>query len=134
MWPQGSGVNSFMCDKSSVGIPLYSFSMDRRAVGVPPAASDSPAQVNSVGLGASSMPWMDPVNKSFSLASSVPAPKLVSGSFNMSSGSKQFYRVVHEPDGRDNDQTAFASSKLQDIGLSGTSKGSSIAAEDHPLQ
>ncbi|BFG20851.1 hypothetical protein CerSpe_071250 [Prunus speciosa] len=130
MWPQGSGVNSFMCDKSSVGIPLYSFSMDRRAVGVPPAASDSPAQVNSVGLGASSMPWMDPVNKSFSLASSVPAPKLVSGSFNMSSGSKQFYRVVHEPDGRDNDQTAFASSKLQDIGLSGTSKGSSIAAED----
>ncbi|BBG96805.1 protein kinase family protein / WD-40 repeat family protein [Prunus dulcis] len=130
MWPQGSGVNSFMCDKSSVGIPLYSFSMDRRAVGVPPAASDAPSQVTSVGLGASSMPWMDPVNKSFSLASSVPAPKLVSGSFNMSSGSKQFYRVVHEPDGRDNDQTAFASSKLQDMGLSGTSKGSSIAVED----
>lgn len=130
MWPQGSSVNSFMCDKSSVGIPLYSFSMDRRAVGVPPASSDSPLQVSSVGIGASSMPWMDPVNKSFSLASSVPAPKLVSGSFNISSGSKQFYRVVHEPDGKDNDQTAFVNSKFQDMGLSSTTKGSSITVED----
>ncbi|KAM5546499.1 hypothetical protein ABKV19_002433 [Rosa sericea] len=130
MWPQGSTVNSFMCDKSSVGIPLYSFSMDRRAVGVPPAPSDSSLQVNSVGVGASSMPWMDPVNKSFSLASSVPAPKLVSGSFNISSGSKQFYRVVHEPDGRDNDQTTFVNSKFQDMGLSSATKASSITVED----
>ncbi|PRQ56059.1 putative transferase, protein kinase CMGC-Pl-Tthe family [Rosa chinensis] len=130
MWPQGSTVNSFMCDKSSVGIPLYSFSMDRRAVGVPPAPSDSSLQVSSVGVGASSMPWMDPVNKSFSLASSVPAPKLVSGSFNISSGSKQFYRVVHEPDGRDNDQTTFVNSKFQDMGLSSATKASSITVED----
>ncbi|KAM1229743.1 hypothetical protein FF1_039986 [Malus domestica] len=130
MWPQGSYVNSFMCDKSSVGIPLYSFSMDKRAVGVPSPASDSPSQVNPVGIGASAMPWMEPVNKSFSLASSVPAPKLVSGSFNFGNGSKQFYRVVHEPDGRDNDQTAFANSKLQNMGLSGTTKGSAIPLED----
>lgn len=130
MWPQGSTVNSFMCDKSSVGIPLYSFSMDRQAVGVTPASSDSPLQVSSVGVGASSMPWMDPVNKSFSLASTVPAPKLVSGSFNIGSGSKQFYRVVHEPDGRDNDQTAFVNSKFQDMGLSSATKASPITVED----
>ncbi|XP_004306431.1 PREDICTED: phosphoinositide 3-kinase regulatory subunit 4-like [Fragaria vesca subsp. vesca] len=130
MWPQGSTVNSFMCDKSSVGIPLYSFSMDRQAVGVTSASSDSPLQVSSVGVGASSMPWMDPVNKSFSLASTVPAPKLVSGSFNIGSGSKQFYRVVHEPDGRDNDQTAFVNSKFQDMGLTSATKASSITVED----
>ncbi|PRQ56139.1 hypothetical protein RchiOBHm_Chr1g0332491 [Rosa chinensis] len=73
---------------------------------------------------------MDPVNKSFSLASSVPAPKLVSGSFNISNGSKQFYRVVHEPDGRDYDQTTFVNSKFQDMGLSSATKASSITVED----
>lgn len=130
MMPHGSGVNSFMCDKPTEGIPLYSFSLDRRAVANPPAASDSPLQVNSVGIGASSMPWMDAVNRSFSLANSVPAPKLVSGSFSISNGSKQFYRVVHEPDSRENDQSAYVSSKFQDIGLSNTTKGSSISVED----
>lgn len=130
MMPHGSGVNSFMYDKPTEGIPLYSFSLDRHAVGNPPAASDSPLQVNSVGIGASSMPWMDAVNRSFSLASSVPAPKLVSGSFSIGNGSKQFYRVVHEPDSRENDQSAYISSKFQDIGLTNTTKGSSIGVED----
>ncbi|GAV84346.1 Pkinase domain-containing protein/WD40 domain-containing protein/HEAT domain-containing protein [Cephalotus follicularis] len=127
--PQACDVNSVICDKSSEGIPLYSFSMDKRAVGVPSATSDSPLQ-NSLGVASSSMPWMDPLNKSFSLASSVPAPKLVSGSFSISSGSKQFYRVVHEPDGRENDQTAYVNSKFQEMGLSGTMTGSSVTVED----
>lgn len=130
MLPQVSGVSSFICDKSSEGIPLYSFSLDRRAVGIPPAGSDSPLQVNSPGIGSSSMPWMDPVNKSFSLASSVPAPKLVSGSYSISSGSKQFHRVVHEPEGRENDQVAYVNSKFQEIGSSSIIKGSSITVED----
>ncbi|PON62468.1 Regulatory associated protein of TOR [Parasponia andersonii] len=129
MMPQGSGANSFMGDKPSEGIPLYSFSMDKRAVGIPSAASDSLLQVNSGGFGASSLPWMDPSNKSFSLASSVPAPKLVSGSFSVSGGSKQFYRVVHEPDGRENDQTSYVSSKFQDMGLSSSAKGGSVPLE-----
>ncbi|GLU09948.1 hypothetical protein SLE2022_267830 [Rubroshorea leprosula] len=130
MSPQVNGMNSFICDKSSEGIPLYSFSMDKRAVGVPSVASDTPLQVNSLGIGSSSMPWMDPLNKSFNLASSVPSPKLVSGSFSITGGSKQFYRVVHEPESRENDQTAYVSSKFQDMGLSGTMKGSSISLED----
>ncbi|KAJ9167889.1 hypothetical protein P3X46_019479 [Hevea brasiliensis] len=130
MSPQVGGVNSFIHDKSSEGIPLYSFSMDRRAVKIPPAASDSSLRMNSLGIGSSYIPWMDPVNKSFSLASSVPAPKLVSGSFNISNGSKQFYRVVHEPESRENDQTTYVNSKFQDMGLSGGTKGGSFTVED----
>uniref|UniRef100_A0A2N9HKY7 non-specific serine/threonine protein kinase n=1 Tax=Fagus sylvatica TaxID=28930 RepID=A0A2N9HKY7_FAGSY len=128
--PQVSGVSSFICDKSSEGIPLYSFSLDRRAVGIPPAGSDSLLQVNPPGIGSSSMPWMDPVNKSFSLASSVPAPKLVSGSYSISNGSKQFHRVVHEPEGRENDQMAYVNSKFQEIGSFGIMNSSSITVED----
>ncbi|KAJ8768798.1 hypothetical protein K2173_023702 [Erythroxylum novogranatense] len=123
-------MNSFMHDNSSEGIPLYSFSMDRRAVKNPPAASDSSLRMNSLGTGSSYMPWMDPINKSFSLASSVPAPKLVSGSFSISGGSRQFYRVVHEPESRETDQTTYVTSKFQEPGLSGTTKGSSFTLED----
>ncbi|KAJ7973771.1 Kinase family protein [Quillaja saponaria] len=130
MAPQASGINSFIYDKSSEGIPLYSFSVDRRAMGIPPTASDSTLQTNSQGISSSSMPWVNPVNKSLNLASSVPAPKLVSGSFSINNGSKQFYRVVHEPDGRENEQTAYVNSKFQDMGLSGTAKSSSITLED----
>ncbi|KDP33785.1 hypothetical protein JCGZ_07356 [Jatropha curcas] len=130
MSPQVGGVNSFIHDKSSEGIPLYSFSMDRRAVKIPPAASDSSLRMNSLGIGSSYMPWMDPVNKSFSLASSVPAPKLVSGSFSISNGSKQFYRVVHEPESRESDQTSYVNSKFQEMGLSGATKGGSFTVED----
>ncbi|XWS72101.1 hypothetical protein CRYUN_Cryun02cG0011700 [Craigia yunnanensis] len=128
--PQLNGVNSFMCDKSSEGIPLYSFSMDKRAMEAPPAASDTPLHVNSLGISSSSMPWMDPVSKSFSMASSVPAPKLVSGSFSITGGSKQFYRVVHEPESRENDQTAYVNNKFQDMGLSGTMKGNYVSMKD----
>ncbi|XVF34935.1 hypothetical protein REPUB_Repub18cG0101100 [Reevesia pubescens] len=126
--PQFNGVNSFMCDKSSEGIPLYSFSMGKRAMAAPPASSDI-LQVNSLGIGSSSMPWMYPVSKSFSMASSVPAPKLISGSFSITGGSNQFYRVVHEPESQENDQTAYVNSKFQDMGLSGTMKGSSVTME-----
>lgn len=130
MSQQASGLSSLVGNKSSEGIPLYSFSMDKRATENFPAASDSLLQVNSRGISSSSMPWMDPTNKSFSLASSVPAPKLVSGSFSFSNGSKQFYRVVHEPDSRENDHTASINSKFAELGISGTAKGSSISAED----
>lgn len=130
MMPQGSAASSFMCDKASEGIPLYSFSMDRRAIGTPSAASESPLQVNPGGFGASSsLPWVDPASKSFSLASSAPAPKLVSGSFSKTSGSKQFYRVVHEPDGRENDQSSYLGSKFQDMSLSVPGKGTSVSPE-----
>ncbi|XP_057967357.1 serine/threonine-protein kinase VPS15 [Malania oleifera] len=129
MSPYVSGLNSYTGDKSSEGIPLYSFSIDKRGVGTPPAASDSSLQLNSHGISSSSMPWIDSVNKPFSLASSVPAPKLISGSFSITNGSKQFYRVVHEPEGRENDQT-YINSKIQDMGISGTSKGSSVTLED----
>ncbi|XP_054794443.1 serine/threonine-protein kinase VPS15-like [Prosopis cineraria] len=128
MSPQVS-CSSLPYEKSSNSIPLYSFSMDRRAAGIPPAASDSPLQMNSLGISSSTMPWVSPVSKSFNLASSVPAPKFVSGSFSISSGSKHFYRVVHEPDGREN-ETAYINSKIQDVGLSTDSKGSSISLED----
>lgn len=132
MSPQFSGVNSFLHDKSSEGIPLYSFSMDRRAVKFPPATSDSSLQMNSLAISSSYMPWVDPGIKSFSLASSVPAPKLVSGSFSITNGSKPFYRVVHEPESRENEQTSFFNGKYQDMGLYGTSKGSSFTVEDAP--
>ncbi|CAK7337394.1 unnamed protein product [Dovyalis caffra] len=132
MSPRFSGVNSFLHDKSSEGIPLYSFSMDRRAVKFPPATSDSSLQMNSLAISSSYMPWVDPGIKSFSLASSAPAPKLVSGSFSITNGSKPFYRVVHEPESRENDQTSFINGKYQDMGLYGTSKGSSFAVEDAP--
>ncbi|KAK1551170.1 hypothetical protein Q3G72_031342 [Acer saccharum] len=130
MSEQVGGGKSLMCDKSSEGIPLYSFSMDKRAVGIPPVASDSSLQVNPLAISSSSMPWMDPFNKSFSLANSVPAPKLVSGSFSISNGSKQFYRVVHEPEGRESDQSAYVNSKFQEIGISGSMKGGSTTVED----
>ncbi|XP_038879690.1 serine/threonine-protein kinase VPS15 [Benincasa hispida] len=130
--PQVSGVSSFVLDKTSEGIPLYSFSLDKRETGFHSAASDSPLELNSLEFDSSSIPWMDPVNKSFNLASSAPAPKLVSGSLCIGSGSKQFYRVVHEPDGRESDQTSYISSKLQEMGSSNTLKGSSSMTEDVP--
>ncbi|KAF8400928.1 hypothetical protein HHK36_014231 [Tetracentron sinense] len=112
MIPHVSGGGSFNYDGSSEGIPLYSFSMDKRAAGVVSAGSDSTSQWNSLGIDSSSMPWMDPSNKSFGSASSVAAPKLVSGSFSISNGSKH---------------------KFQDMGISGTLKeSSSRTAEDVP--
>lgn len=132
MSPQVGGLNSFIGEKSSGGIPLYYFKKDRRAVAIAPAASDSSLQLNTFGFGSSSMPWMDPANKSSGLASSVPAPKLVSGSFSISNSSKQFHRVVHEAEGRESDQTAYINSKFQELSMSSTVKGSPITAEDAP--
>ncbi|KAI4350784.1 hypothetical protein L6164_005200 [Bauhinia variegata] len=133
MSPQVNGVNSLAYEKPSDGIPLYSFSVGRRAVGIPPAASDSPLQMNSLGISSSSMPWVNPVSESFNLASSVPAPNLVSGSFSVNNGSIQFYPVVHEPDGREND-SAYSNSKFVDVGPSANTKGGSIAVEEASTQ
>ncbi|XP_031387749.1 serine/threonine-protein kinase VPS15 [Punica granatum] len=127
-----NGMNSFICDKPSEGIPLYSFSMDRRAAGNPSGGPASSLEANnSLGFDSSSMPWMDTVSKSFTLGSTVPSPKLVSGSFSISNGSKQFYRVVHEPEGRENDQTtAYVTGKFQELGLSASVKGSAVSVDD----
>ncbi|XP_044471517.1 serine/threonine-protein kinase VPS15-like [Mangifera indica] len=125
---QVSGANSLLCDKSSEGIPIYSFTMDKRTA--LHGASDFSLHANSPGISSSSLLWMDPLNKSISLTSSVPMPKLVSGSFSISNGSKQFYRVVHEPEGWENDQTTYVNSKFQEIGISSTIKGSSVSGED----
>ncbi|ESW24959.1 hypothetical protein PHAVU_004G175100 [Phaseolus vulgaris] len=133
MSPNFSGVNSLTFEKPSEGIPLYSFSVDRRGMGVPPAASDPPLPMNSLGVSSSAMPWVNPLSKSFNLASSVPAPKLFSGSFSISNGSKQFHRVVHEPDAREN-ETAYINSTFQDLGSSANVKGTSIALEDATAQ
>lgn len=111
-------------------IPLYSFSMDKRAAMNPPVASESSLQMNSLGMGSLSVPWMDSMSKSFNLASSVPVPKLVSGSFHVGTNSKQYYRVVHEPESRENDQLSSAISKFQDLGVSSSSKSASVTSED----
>lgn len=111
-------------------IPLYSFSMDKRAAMNPPVASESSLQMNSLGMGSLSVPWMDSMSKSFNLASSVPVPKMISGSFHVGTNSKQFYRVVHEPESRENDQMSSAISKFQDLGVSSSSKSASVTSED----
>jgi len=128
--PQLCGLNSFLHDKSSENIPVYSFSQDKRAVGNSQAASATSLQLNPLGIGFSSTSWMDQVNKPLGMANSVPAPKIVSSSFSIASGSKQFHRVVHEPEVRENNQTSYMSSKFQDLGVSSTVKGSSISTED----
>ncbi|QCD92013.1 phosphoinositide-3-kinase [Vigna unguiculata] len=133
MSPNFSGVNSLTYEKPSEGIPLYSFSVDRRGTGIPPAASDPPLPMSSLGFSSSAMPWVNPLSTSFNLASSVPAPKLFSGSFSISNGSKQFHRVVHEPDAREN-ETAYINSTFQDLGSSANVQGTSIAMEDATAQ
>ncbi|CAI0426194.1 unnamed protein product [Linum tenue] len=129
-----SGVNSLIHDKSSQDFPVYCFGMDRRKVKLPSAASDSSLRVSASEINSSYMPWMDPLNKSLNLASSVPASKLLSSSFSISGGSKQFYRVVHEPESRESDQTAYVSGKFRDAGLSSSTKGSSFVADDTAAQ
>lgn len=131
MSPQVNGVNSLIFDKSSEGIPLYHFKYDhKRTAANPLAATDSSSPLNSLGFGSSSMPWMDAENKSFSLASSVSLPKLVQGSINIGNNSPQLHRVVHEVEDRETDQAAFAKKKIQDMGVSGAIKVSSVAAEE----
>ncbi|CAA3026652.1 probable serine threonine- kinase vps15 isoform X1 [Olea europaea subsp. europaea] len=128
--PQVSCMNSFI-DKSSEGIPLYYFKVEnKRTAGNATTTSDSSSPYKSLGLSSSSLPWMDPISKSFSLASSVPAPKLVSGSIYIGNGSMQFRRVVHEVEDRETDQTAYINTKFRETGLSGSTKGHSLAMED----
>lgn len=132
MSPQMSCMNSFI-DKSSESIPLYHFKVDnKRILGTAPAASDSSLPYNSLGFSSSSsLPWMDPVNKSFSLASSIPTPKLVSGSVYVGNGPALLRRVVHELEDRETDETAYISSKFHDTGVPDRMKGSSLTVGDH---
>ncbi|KAK4765561.1 hypothetical protein SAY86_026651 [Trapa natans] len=127
-----NGMNTFICNKASDGFPVYSFSMDRRAAGNTSGGPASSFQIsNSLGFDSSNMPWIDTVSKSFTLGSTVPVQKLVSGSFSITNGSKQFYRVVHEPEGRESEQTtAYVTGKFQELGLSDSVKGSSLNVED----
>ncbi|KAF8097740.1 hypothetical protein N665_0281s0005 [Sinapis alba] len=127
MAPYMSGLNNLT---EPEGIPLYSFNMDKRVATNPPVASESSLQMNSLGMSSLSVPWMDSMSKSFNLASSVPVPKLVSGSFHVGTNPKQFYRVVHEPESRENDQISSAISKFQDLGVSSSSKSASVTSED----
>ncbi|KAI3447049.1 hypothetical protein Pfo_003714 [Paulownia fortunei] len=120
MSPQMSCMNSFI-DKSSESIPLYYFKVDnKRTSGTAPASSDS-----------SSLPWMDPITKSFSLASSKPASKLVSGSVYVGNGPALLRRVVHEVEDRETDETAYISSKFHEMGVPDRMKGSSLTMGDH---
>ncbi|KAF5181573.1 Serine/threonine-protein kinase VPS15 [Thalictrum thalictroides] len=128
--PHVSGGTNFDCDGASEGIPVYSFSVDKRAVGATSSGSDSSSLGGSVGTSSSSMLWMDQSNKSFSLASS--APKLVPGSFSISNGSKQLYKVKQDLEGRENSQTTSIGSKFQDLGISGSRKGTSTITIDVP--
>lgn len=111
MSPQISGANSLIGDKSSEGIPLYYFKYDnKRTSGNAPSAPESSATFDALGSVSLSMPHKDPYNKSFTLASSVPTPKLISSSIGISNNPPQLHRVVHELEDRELDQTMGASS------------------------
>ncbi|KAL8102489.1 hypothetical protein AgCh_027112 [Apium graveolens] len=129
MSPQINEVNSLSSDKPSEGIPLYYFKYDsNRGAGIGPA-TDSPSPLSSLGFGSSSMPWMDVGTKSFSLGSSFPPPKLVSGSISIGNSSPQLHRVVHEVEDRETEQAAYVN-KFQDMGVSVPVKGGSSVSKD----
>ncbi|XP_024959351.1 serine/threonine-protein kinase VPS15-like isoform X1 [Cynara cardunculus var. scolymus] len=131
MSPQISGATSLVGDKSSEGIPLYYFKYDnKRAVGKAPSAPESSLTLDALGSGSLSIPQKDRVNKSFTLASSVPTPKLVSSSIGIANSSPQLHRVVHELEDRESDQTSHLSNKLQDTGVCSSLKGSSIVDDN----
>ncbi|GAB2219712.1 hypothetical protein Droror1_Dr00007349 [Drosera rotundifolia] len=130
MSPQLNGMNSFFGDHSSENIPLYSFNLDKHAGENSETASISLLHRSSIGTGTSSTPWMNPANRTLGLASSIPGPKLVSGAFSISSGTKQFHRVVHEPESRETDQNTSISSKFVDLAISNSTKGSVSSIEE----
>ncbi|KAL2500940.1 protein kinase family protein/WD-40 repeat family protein [Forsythia ovata] len=131
MSPHISCTNSFI-DKSPEGIPLYYFKVENeRTAGTAPVASDSSLQYNSLGFSSSSLPWMDPINKSFCLANSVPDLKPVSGSIHVGNGPTQLRRVAHEVEDRETDQTGCNNNKFREMGVSGAMKGSSLVMEDN---
>ncbi|GKA17430.1 armadillo-like helical domain-containing protein [Tanacetum coccineum] len=115
MSPQISGANSLIGDKSSKGIPLYYFKYDKRTSGNAPSAPESSATLDALGSVSLSMPQKDPFNKSFTLASSVPTPKLISSSIGISNNPPQLHKVVHESEDRELDQTMGLSSSLKGV-------------------
>ncbi|KAL5987755.1 Serine/threonine-protein kinase [Asimina triloba] len=132
--PHVSAGSSFMCDGPSEGIPLYSFSVDKRPPGAPPVGMDSSSLWSSPANGSSSIPWIDPATKSFSMVNSA-SPKLVSGSFYSLGNGPHQVKVVRDSEDNENDQTTSISSKFQHVGISATLKGiTSMTSEDMPLQ
>ncbi|KAG9157708.1 hypothetical protein Leryth_021228 [Lithospermum erythrorhizon] len=128
--PQVSFFNSFH-DKSAEGIPLYHFKIDnKRTPAAASASSDYLPPPNPLGLGSSSVPWMDTVSKSFSLANSIPSSRLVSASISISNSTSQLRRVVHEVEDRESEQTTYINSKFQDMGVSSTLKVSKHTTVD----
>ncbi|CAL9043768.1 unnamed protein product [Musa banksii] len=125
--------NNSLCDGPGEGIPLYSVCVDKRTAGVS-VGSESSMNWNPKGVAASCMPWLEPVNKQFGLSSSVP-PKLVSSSFfNISNNVKQVQKPAQDPEARDSEQSAYVTSKFQDITVCDTLKGSSSMAGDDASQ
>ncbi|WOL13904.1 phosphoinositide 3-kinase regulatory subunit 4 isoform X1 [Canna indica] len=131
--PQVTAGNHSLCDGSSSGIPVYSVCKDKCTAGVS-IGSESSLQWNPKGVAASCMPRLEPVDKPFALSNSVP-PKLVSSSFfNMSNNIKQVSKPAHDPESRDCEQSAYVTSKFQDITVYDTLKGSSSMAGDDASQ
>ncbi|KAL3625419.1 Serine/threonine-protein kinase [Castilleja foliolosa] len=123
MSPQMSCMNSFI-DKSSESIPLYYFKVDNKRTSVTaPAAPDTSLPYSSLGFSTSSLPWIDPINKSFSLASSIPAPKVVSGPNYVGNGPALLRRVVHEVEDREIDEAAYIGNKFNEMGVSDRTGG-----------
>ncbi|KAG6478579.1 serine/threonine-protein kinase VPS15-like [Zingiber officinale] len=120
--PQITAANNSLCDGPTDGIPLYYVSRDKLASGIGPESS---FQWNPKGVAASCMPRLEPLDKPFSLSNSVP-PKLVSSTFlNISTNIKQLQKQADvEP--RNSEQSAFLTSKFQDITVYDTLKGSSL--------
>ncbi|KAK9099167.1 hypothetical protein Syun_026212 [Stephania yunnanensis] len=119
--PQVGGGNSFSCDGTSENIPLYSFSVDKRAE-LNSAGSDS-SDGGSLENNSSSN-WVDPINRS-NISNSVVTPKLVTGSLSFNTASKQFCKVLRDSEGRETDLNSYISNKFEEISFSGSSKGTS---------
>eukprot|EP01018_Ginkgo_biloba_P018920 Gb_24427 [translate_table: standard] len=85
----------------------------------------------SLGPGHSSMPAAETMDKSISMAGSLPL-KLVSGSILNGSYArpKQVYKVIRDAAGRENDQIANVTSKLKDAIVSDTSSKGILSSID----
>ncbi|XP_042473564.1 serine/threonine-protein kinase VPS15-like isoform X1 [Zingiber officinale] len=119
--PQVTAANTSLCDVPTDGIPLYYVSLNKLASGIGPESS---CQWNPKGVAASSM-RLEPLDKPFGLSNSVP-PKLVSSSFlNISTNIKQVQKQA-DVVSRDSEQSAFLTSKFQDITVYDALKGSSL--------
>ncbi|KAK9101124.1 hypothetical protein Scep_024554 [Stephania cephalantha] len=123
--PQVGGGNSFSCDGTSENIPLYSFSVDKRAE-LNSAGSDS-SDGGSLENNSSSN-WVDPINRS-NISNSVVTPKLVTGSLSFNTASKQFCKVLRDSEGRETDLNSYISNKFEEISFSGSSKGTSSISD-----